>query len=105
MTTKIVPCPQCDREGESHIEDRELACPFCGHQWTHEGPFKVRPQFQGLCSKRSCENRCTIDIVNEVLTLPPGWRVERLVDCLDNDGANDLELLCPMHAIPSYSTE
>ena len=31
---KILPCPQCKVEGESLMEETELTCPECGHQWT-----------------------------------------------------------------------
>lgn len=35
LSTKVIACPQCGKEGESNREDTELTCPSCGHTWTY----------------------------------------------------------------------
>lgn len=59
-TNKIVPCPKCCEEGESLVNETELTCPFCGHQWTHDptmtaAQVRIRTLLEGI-SHNTSEN-------------------------------------------------
>ena len=41
---KIVPCPQCNKEGESSEDDTELTCAFCGHCWIYSMESPEKPK-------------------------------------------------------------
>lgn len=74
ITTKLTPCPQCDEIGESQLEETELTCPHCGHEWTVVQQYETLYTVTHYSSMRWQRKRWENTVTNLPTTLPQSQR-------------------------------